>query len=124
MASTKDVADSLVALWRQGKFGESGEQYWASDVVSIEPGAPEGMDPVSKGIDAARAKGEWWSGAHETHAVSVSEPSVNGDQFIVGFEMDVTQRQSGQRFKMKEQALYTIRDGKIAEERFFSLSGG
>lgn len=87
--------------------------------MSIEPGGPAGMDPVSRGVAAARAKGEWWAGAHETHGVEVTGPFVNGDQFIVGFAMDVTNKQSGQRFTMNEQALYTIRDGKIAEERFF-----
>lgn len=117
--STKEVADALVAMWKQGQFAESGEQYWAKDVVSVEPSGPPGMDPVSHGIDAARGKGEWWSNAHETHGVEVTGPFVNGDQFVVGFAMDVTNKESGQRFTMNEQALYTIRDGKIAEERFF-----
>src|SRR6201999_4557587 len=62
--STKEVADALVAMWKQGTFAESGEQYWARDVVSVEPGGPSGMDPVSRGIDAARGKGEWWANAH------------------------------------------------------------
>ena len=30
-----------------------------------------------------------------------------------------TQRETGNRFKMDETALYTIKNGKIAEERFF-----
>ena len=46
-------------------------------------------------------------------------PWINGDQFVVRFTMDVTQKQSGQRIAMDEAALYTIKDGKIAEERFF-----
>ena len=33
--------------------------------------------------------------------------------------MDVTQRESGNRIKMDEVALYTVKDGKIVEERFF-----
>jgi ketosteroid isomerase-like protein len=117
--STQEVADALVSMWKRGQFAESGEKYWADDVVSVEPSGPPGMDPVSRGKDAARAKGEWWANAHETHGVSVTGPFVNGDQFIVGFEMDVTAKETGQRFTMKEEALYTIRDGKIAEERFF-----
>jgi ketosteroid isomerase-like protein len=31
----------------------------------------------------------------------------------------MTNKESGQRMKMEEAALYTVRDGKIAEERFF-----
>ncbi len=38
--TTADIAADLVALCREGKFAESGEKYWADDVVSIEAGAP------------------------------------------------------------------------------------
>ena len=117
--TTKDVADDLIALWTAKQFAESGDKYWAEDVVSIEPGGPPGMDPVSRGIEAVRAKSAWWADAHETHSVKVTGPFVNGDQFIVGFEMAVTRKATGETFDMHEQALYTLRDGKIAEERFF-----
>ncbi len=33
--------------------------------------------------------------------------------------MDVTPKESGQRMTMDEMAVYTIKNGKIAEERFF-----
>ncbi len=117
--ATQDIANDLVTLCKEGKFAESGERHWAEDVVSVEAGGPPGMDPVSKGKSAARAKGEWWAGAHEVHGVEVEGPYVNGDQFIVHFTMDVTQRDTGNRIKMDETALYTIKNGKIAEERFF-----
>ena len=116
--TTQEIANDLVALCRQGKFAESGEKYWAQDVVSVEAGGPDGMDPVSRGIDAARGKGEWWAANHEMHGVEVEGPYVNGDQFIVRFKMDVTPK-GGQRTTMDETALYTLKDGKIAEERFF-----
>jgi ketosteroid isomerase-like protein len=114
--TTREVADDLVGMWKQGKFAESGEQYWADDVVSVEAGGPE---PASHGKAAARGKGEWWAGAHEVHGVEVAGPWVNGDQFTVRFTMDMTVKESGQRMTMDEMALYTLRDGKIAEERFF-----
>jgi len=117
--TTQDVANDLVALWKQGKFDESGEKYWAKDVVSVEAGAPGGGDPVSRGIEAARGKGEWWTANHDVHGVEVEGPYVNGDQFVVRFKMDMTPKATGQRTTMDETALYTIKDGKIAEERFF-----
>src|ERR1700757_2890705 len=55
--NTQEIAHDLVALCKSGKFGESGEKYWAEDVVSVEPGGPGGMDPVSRGKAGARAKG-------------------------------------------------------------------
>jgi ketosteroid isomerase-like protein len=114
--TTHEVAADLVALCKEGKFGESGEKYWADDVVSVEAG---GDNAVSHGKAAARAKGEWWAGAHEVHGAEVAGPWVNGDQFTVRFTMDITAKDSGQRMKMDEIGLYTLRDGKIAEERFF-----
>ena len=117
--TTQEIANDLVAMCREGKFAESGEKYWAPDVVSIEVGGPEGMDPVSRGIEAVRGKGEWWANNHEVDSAEVEGPYCNGDQFVVRFKMDVTQKGSGQRFNMDEMGVYTLKDGKIAEERFF-----
>ena len=113
---TRGIAGDLVALCREGRFAESGEKHWADDVVSIEFG---GADPVSHGKAAARAKGVWWAGAHEVHGVKVEGPWIHGDQFVVRFTMDVTNKQSGQRMSVDEVGLYTLKGGKIAEERFF-----
>ncbi|MDB5475175.1 MAG: hypothetical protein JWP49_686 [Phenylobacterium sp.] len=117
--TTQDIANDLVALCREGKFAESGEKYWAEDVVSVEAGAPGGGDPASRGIAAVRGKGEWWAANHEMHGVEVEGPFVNGDQFVVRFKMELTPKATGQRTAMDEMAVYTIKDGKIAEERFF-----
>jgi ketosteroid isomerase-like protein len=117
--TTQDIANDLVALCRQGKFAESGEKYWAQDVVSVEAGAPDGGDPASRGIAAARRKGEWWAANHEMHGVEVEGTFVNGDQFVVRFKMDLTPKATGERTSMDEMAVYTVKGGKIAEERFF-----
>ncbi|HEY2177766.1 MAG TPA: nuclear transport factor 2 family protein [Caulobacteraceae bacterium] len=114
--TTQEIASDLVTLCKEGKFNESGEKYWAEDVISVEFGGPE---PVVKGKDAARKKGEWFMGSHDIHKVSVEGPWVNGEQFVVRFTMDMTVKESGQRMTMDEVGLYTVRDGKIAEERFF-----
>ena len=114
--TTQDVANDLVTLCRQGKFDEAGEKYWADDVLSVEA---MGDMTESHGKSAARAKGEWWAGAHDVHEVKVEGPYVNGDQFAVRFVMDITAKESGQRITMDEVALYRLKDGKIAEERFF-----
>jgi len=115
--STQDIANDLVALCKAGKFSEAGEKYWADDVLSVEamPGDMEQM----RGKEAARGKGEWWADAHEIHSSEVEGPYVNGDQFVVRFKMDLTQTASGERIKMDEVGLYTVKNGKIAEERFF-----
>jgi len=114
--NTQDIADDLVALCKTGDFATPGDKYWAEEVRSIEP---MGDNAVSVGRAAAKAKGEWWSGAHDVHGVEVEGPYVNGDQFVVRFKMDVTVKDSGHRMLMDEMAVYSIKDGKIAEERFF-----
>jgi hypothetical protein len=114
-----DIANDLVALCKTGDFATPGEKYWADDVVSVEAGGPPGMDPASHGKSAAAAKGEWWSNAHTINSTGVEGPWVNGDQFSVRFTMDITVKETGERRVMDEIALYTIKDGKIAEERFF-----
>jgi ketosteroid isomerase-like protein len=119
MTTTHEIANDFAALCKDGKFDEAGEKYWSADIVSIEAGSPESMDPVSRGIDAVRGKGAWWYDNHEIHSVEASGPYVNGDQFVIRFKMDVTNKPSGQRIQMDEDALYTARDGKIVEERFF-----
>ncbi len=114
--NTQQLANDLVSLCRQGKFSEAGEKYWADDVRSIEP---TGDNPESRGKAAARAKGEWFGAHHETHGVKVEGPYINGDDFTVRYIMDVTNKDNHQRMTMDEIALYHLKNGKIAEERFF-----
>jgi hypothetical protein len=116
MPTTQDIAEDLVALCREGKFEESGETYWADDVVSLEPGDDDMARTVGK--DGARGKGEWWAANHEVHGVVVEGPYVNGDQFIVRFKMDLTPK-GAERITLDEVGLYTLKNGLIAEERFF-----
>jgi ketosteroid isomerase-like protein len=117
--TVSEIAHDLVAICKTGDFATPGEKYWAEDVISVEAGAPPGVDPASHGKAAAAAKGEWWVNTHTINSTGVEGPWVNGDQFIVRFSMDITVKETGERRQMDETALYTIKDGKIAEERFF-----
>jgi hypothetical protein len=114
---TQDIANEVVALCKQGRFNEAGEKYWAEDVVSVE--AMPGDMHEMHGKQAVRGKGEWWVENNEVHSVEVDGPYVNGDQFVVHYKMDFTPKQ-GQRQTVDEVGVYTIRDDKIAEERFFA----
>ncbi|NJM49733.1 MAG: nuclear transport factor 2 family protein [Sphingomonadales bacterium] len=117
MPNTQDIAKDFVQMCQQGQFDEAGVKYWADNVVSLEP--MEGEMARAEGLDALKAKGEWWFSSHDVHSFSASEPMVNGDQFMVQFDMDITKKESGERMQMQEQALYTVENGKIIEERFF-----
>ena len=115
--TTQEIAGAFAALCKAGQFEEAGERFWAEDVVSVEPMAGEMV--VMTGKAAVRGKGEWWHANHDVHATETDGPYVNGDQFALRFRIDVTQKASGQRMQMEEVGLYTLRDGKVVEERFF-----
>ena len=115
-STVREIAEDLVAMCKAGQFDESGEKYWADDVVSLEA-MPGDMARI-EGKAGVKGKGEWWAANHEIHDVLVEGPYVNGDQFAVRFKMDVTPK-GGERRQLDEVGIYTVRNGKIAEERFF-----
>ncbi len=74
---------------------------------------------VSHGKEALKQKGQWWQENHEVHGGSVEGPYVNGDQFAVRFKFDITPKATGERVTMDEVGVYTVKNGKITEERFY-----
>jgi SnoaL-like domain len=115
----QEIADTLVNLCREGKFEEAVKELYSADIVSVEAFAPPGQSRESKGIDAVKAKGEWWVNNHEIHSVVVEGPLVAGSHFAVTFKMDVTFKPKNQRFKMEEIGIYKVADGKVVHEEFF-----
>jgi ketosteroid isomerase-like protein len=117
--NTMEIGKKLVELCKQGKNLDALNTLFAADVVSVEAGAPPGMQREAKGLAAVKAKGEWWVANHEVHSASVTGPWPHDDRFIVGFQYDVTNKPSGRRMKMDEVGLYTVSNGKIVREEFF-----
>ncbi len=115
--TVKDIAEDFAALCKAGKHEEAGDRYWSEEVVSRE--AMAGPMAEIRGLAAVKGKGEWWYANHEVHSVTTEGPFLHGDQFALRFEMDVTVKESGERIQMAEIGLYTVRDGKVVEERFF-----
>ena len=91
------------------------QAFWADSIVSLEPA--EGETARVEGREALLAKHAWWDANAEMHGVTTEGPYLFGDQFALRFTMDVTMH--GERSQMAEIGLYTVKDGKIAEERFF-----
>lgn len=117
--STQEVANKLVQLCSQGKFDEATNTLYGPDIVSIEAGAPPGQSRETKGLDAVKAKGEWWTANHEVHSAKVEGPLVAGPLFTVSFKLDVTFKPENKRFQMEELAVYEVANGKIVREEFF-----
>ncbi len=118
MATTKEVADGLFALVKEGKFSEAVNAYYAEDIVSTEP---MGAEPVSHGIEAARGKNEWFKNSVEMKSLDVKGPFVTGDTFILEYDLKATNKQSGDPMNMREYAVYDVKDGKITHEKFFYI---
>jgi hypothetical protein len=117
--SIEAIAKDLANLCRQGKNFEAIDKYYSDVVVSIESVGNEEMPAVMKGKKAVRGKNEWWVANNEVHSASVSEPMIGDTQFALHLEYDVTYKPAGQRMKMTEVALYTVKNGKISQEQFF-----
>ena len=117
--TTQEVADQLVKLCKEGKFSEAVETLYANDIVSMEAAAPPGGSRESKGLDAVKAKGEWWQNNHEVHASIVEGPLVAGSHFAVTFKLDVTFKPQNRRFHLEEVAVYKVKSGKVVYEEFF-----
>ena len=102
------------------------DNYYTQDAVSVEAVAMPDGNAEAAGLDAIKAKNEWWYGAHELHSSEVEGPFVHGsDRFSVIFNIDVTQKESGQRMQMREIATYHVNDaGKITREEFaYAIEG-
>ena len=57
------------------------DELYASDCVSVEaldmPGGPMGRE--AQGLDAIRAKHQWWYKNNETHSTTAEGPFLHGD---------------------------------------------
>ena len=127
MPTTMEVGRQLVELCRQGKNMEAVETLYAPDIASIEPCGNEQMPARKDGIAAIRGKAQWWYENHEVHSGQANGPYPHGNRFIVFFKYEVTARTgpfAGKRMTIDEAALYTVRNGKIAQEEFFYDMGG
>jgi hypothetical protein len=119
--TTQEVALKLFTLCDQGKFLDAIDSLYGKDVLSVEPMAMPGHPTELRGFDAVRGKSVWWMENHEVHSCKVTGPFIAGDKFVVGFDIDVTNKPSKKRMQMKEVGLYAVDNGKIVREDFFFL---
>lgn len=115
--TTRETAEAFTAMLKANDHEGAAKKYNAASIVSIE--AMEGPMARVEGTDAVQKKSDWWYANHTVHSVTTEGPYVNGDQFSLRFAMDVTTKETGARMQMQEVGLYTVKAGKITEERFF-----
>ena len=120
--NTEEVATKLVEFCRNGEWMKAIDELYGKDIVSVEPRAMENMPAEMRGIDQVRGKTEWWEKNMEVHSAKVSGPFVARDNFVVRFDVDVTDKASKKRMQMSEVGIYTVKDGKVSREEFLPLA--
>ena len=120
MSEAMEIGKKLVEMCQAGKGEEAVAQLYSDDVVSIEGQGSDEMPARMEGLDAVKGKGEWWFANHEVHSMETTGPFCGHreDQFVVKFDIDVTQKQSGDRIQMSEVGIYTTKGGKVVQEEF------
>ena len=116
--TTKEVADQLVKMCREGKVEEAKQEFFTEDTLSIEPA--EGILPKeTQGLKAIQQKAELFISMVENfYNDTITDPFVAGNYFSVGWITDI-QMKGQQRQTMSEICLYKVKDGKIVSEQFF-----
>lgn len=80
-----------------------------------------GMESAeAAGLEAIEGKNAWWDSVNEVHDMNVQGPFIHGDNKVsFYFEVDATNKETGERSQMKEVAQYFVnQDGKIEREEF------
>jgi hypothetical protein len=120
--ATQKVASRLVELCSAGKNLDAMRELYADNVRHVEVMDGPGCARILEGKKSILDKSEQWLKVTTIHSATVGKPVVNGDQFILPMTLDCTCTEgpmANQRMNMSETALYTVRNGKIAEAKFF-----
>jgi len=127
MPTTLEIDKRLVELCKQNKNLQAVEELYADNIVSLDAHGDEKMPRRMEGKQAILGKNKWFFDNHDVHKQDALGPWPHDDQFIVAFTIDVTPKvgpMAGKRFTMQEGALYTVKNGKIVEEKFYYDMGG
>ncbi|MEO1329903.1 MAG: nuclear transport factor 2 family protein [Pseudomonadota bacterium] len=120
-AALKAIGEALVGHCRAGTEKAGLDALYAPEAVSIEAEVmPGASGRETAGVEAIKGKHDWWDASTETHESKVEGPFLHGDdRFALIFEADVTMKDSGQRMRLREVAIYTVAAGKIVREEFY-----
>lgn len=115
----KEIADELIAGCNENRARANLDVLYAPDAVSVEA-TDMGNGREARGLDAIRAKHDWWESEMEMLDGSIDGPMLHGeDRFAVIFAMKAREKASGKVSDMREVAIYHVADGKIVREEFF-----
>jgi hypothetical protein len=116
--TTKEIAERLAQMCRNGQVEEAKAELFSPDVISIEP-KEDLLPKETKGIKAIKKKAELFiSMVDNFYGDVISEPVIAGDYFSVSWDSDI-QMKGEARKTMSELCVYKTSDDKIISEQFF-----
>ena len=117
----KELAEAVKAANESMDVEALMRDHYAPDCVSVEAAAMPGTDgPEAVGIDAIKAKHDWWNTSMEYVSGTIEGPHLHGDdRFALIYKSVMREKESGNEMPMEEVAIYTVKDGKITREEFF-----
>ena len=123
--SAMEIGKRLVELCNAGKSLEAVDTLYDEKIVSIEGQGSDAIPARTEGFEAVRGRSVWWLENHEVHSSTATGPFCGhrDDQFVVKFEMDVTDKSNATRMQMSEVGIYTIAGDKVIQEEFLYLMG-
>ncbi len=119
--TTKSIAEKLVAYCSQNDDERCLNELYDENAISVEAAIMPGEESAeTKGLDAIRAKHEWWNNTFEVNSADAQGPFLHGNnRFGVIFSFDATNKETGDRESMTELGIYTVENDKIIREEFF-----
>ena len=124
--ATEKVANRLVELMKTGKNLDAIRELYAENARQIEVMDGPGCERITEGKAKLLQKAEQFHNSITVHGSTLGTPITNGDQFILPMSLDSTFNDGpmkGHRMNMTETALYTVKNGKISEAKFFYSCG-
>lgn len=124
--ATQKVATRLHEMISAGKNLDAIGELYADNARHVEVMDGPGCERITEGKATLHEKAEKFHKSMTVHNKTCGKPVVNGDQFIMPMSMDCTASDgpmAGQRMNMVETALYTVKNGKISEGKFFYSFG-
>lgn len=119
-----EVGRQLVTLSREGRNMEVFDQLYAEDVTTSEASDWPTFPKETRGVEIVRRKNRWFSDNFVVHRLEVEGPWPNGEQFIVLFRLEVTEKATARKMQIASAGLYTVARGKVVREQLFYELGG
>ena len=114
----QEIAQHFVNWRNTNEAGRLRAELYSPDIESIEEGFTNEIGRV-KGMAGLGKKGQGLKQQFEVHNIKASELVVADNWFSVKFEIDTTDKKSGNRSTLSEIGVYKVEDGKIVKEYYF-----